>query len=260
MLSFWVYTFRTLWLVLLSVPPSGTTPLTRATVDPLIRFMDDSLEMKWTVRFKSLQSGGREGEMSGGDGNGDGDGDGDGTHGKPSPPPPPPTWGLTEAALRDLDDNAAVSDWAFLEVHARLCKLYPSWTISHMPVHSLQERPPEIRRRHQTGDEDGDGDGGDVGKYAAGSAGGDTDDDVARSGDDDGRGRHHCDVFVANAAVHGDGFRWHVDADPSSFPTRCPWTDAHGEYVNGMDTGRRETGKQGNGKREMGNGRGRFRV
>ena len=23
------------------------------------------------------------------------------------------------------------------------------------------------------------------------------------------------------------------DADPSSFPADCPWTDVHGEYVNG---------------------------
>ena len=41
--------------------------------------------------------------------------------------------------------------------------------------------------------------------------GADDDDDA---GDDDGeegeRRRHRCDAFVANAAVHGDGFRWHV--------------------------------------------------
>ena len=114
---------------------------------------------------------------------------------------PRPTWGLTEAALRELDEDAAVSDWAFLEVHARLCALYPEWTISHMPVESL---------RMTRGGGDGP-EGSDAGK-------------------DD---RYRCDPFVANAAVANDGFRWHIDADPSSFPSRCDWTAAHGDYVNG---------------------------
>jgi hypothetical protein len=122
--------------------------------------------------------------------------------------------------------------YRYIEVHARLCKLYPGWTISHMPVDSLQVRE---------GDEEGDRDGGD------GDGGPDGDEDGVAGGDEAQkgqpereqrrrereRGRHHCDVFVANAAVHGDGFRWHVDADPSSFPADCPWTDVYDDYVNG---------------------------
>eukprot|EP00808_Paulinella_micropora_P015331 g59744.t1 len=37
--------------------------------------------------------------------------------------------------------------------------------------------------------------------------------------------------FVGNAPVYGEDFRWHVDADPSSFPP-CPWIFQYGSYVN----------------------------
>ena len=40
-----------------------------------------------------------------------------------------------------------------------------------------------------------------------------------------------CERFVANAAVHGDVFRWHLDADPSSLPP-SEWTATHGTYTN----------------------------
>jgi hypothetical protein len=42
---------------------------------------------------------------------------------------------------------------------------------------------------------------------------------------------YSCEQFVANAAVHGDSFRWHVDADPDSFP-KSRWVDFYGNYVN----------------------------
>ena len=45
-----------------------------------------------------------------------------------------------------------------------------------------------------------------------------------------------CERFVANAAVCGDEYSWHFDADPSSFPP-SEWTVAHGSYTN------RERGK-----------------
>lgn len=45
-----------------------------------------------------------------------------------------------------------------------------------------------------------------------------------------------CERFVANAAVAGDRFQWHVDADPSSLPP-SEWMAAHGTYTN------RERGK-----------------
>ena len=37
--------------------------------------------------------------------------------------------------------------------------------------------------------------------------------------------------FVANAAVPGDQFQWHVDADPSEF-VDSDWTQEHGRYFN----------------------------
>ena len=43
---------------------------------------------------------------------------------------------------------------------------------------------------------------------------------------------YSCTPFVANAAVHGNCFQWHVDADPSSFGPG-PWLGRYGDYVNG---------------------------
>jgi hypothetical protein len=41
-----------------------------------------------------------------------------------------------------------------------------------------------------------------------------------------------CQQFVANAAVAGDQFVWHVDADPASVPGGCPWHQQFGLYAN----------------------------
>jgi len=41
-----------------------------------------------------------------------------------------------------------------------------------------------------------------------------------------------CSAFLANAAVEGDTFRFHVDADPTSFPP-SQWTQVFGDYFNG---------------------------
>ena len=41
-----------------------------------------------------------------------------------------------------------------------------------------------------------------------------------------------CCNFVGNAAVHGDDFAWHVDADPTQVPDDCPWAQAFGQYAN----------------------------
>mmetsp|Transcript_5477 Transcript_5477/g.17630 ORF Transcript_5477/g.17630 Transcript_5477/m.17630 type:complete len:174 (-) Transcript_5477:77-598(-) len=47
-------------------------------------------------------------------------------------------------------------------------------------------------------------------------------------------GAHACTSFVANAAVAGAAFEWHVDADPSSFPDGCRWVEEFGDYCNGQ--------------------------
>lgn len=48
-------------------------------------------------------------------------------------------------------------------------------------------------------------------------------------------GRADCDEFVANAAVAGDAFGWHIDADPLGLGPSS-WTEAHGTYCNGVST------------------------
>lgn len=42
-----------------------------------------------------------------------------------------------------------------------------------------------------------------------------------------------CSAFLANAAVEGDSFRFHVDADPTSFSSESEWTQIFGDYFNG---------------------------
>lgn len=52
-------------------------------------------------------------------------------------------------------------------------------------------------------------------------------------GDSGGAGsEYHATPFVANAAVYGNCFQWHVDADPSSMPNGS-WRAVYGDYVNG---------------------------
>ena len=61
---------------------------------------------------------------------------------------------------------------------------------------------------------------------------------TAACGDADGRrcdgeaARYQCTSFVANAAVYGNCFQWHVDADPSTLPPG-PWLARYGDYTNG---------------------------
>jgi hypothetical protein len=75
----------------------------------------------------------------------------------------------------------------------------------------------------------------------ASSSAGDSDSTSGRGSDDqggeDGEGWEeevgggplavHCAQFVANAAVAGDCFSWHVDADPATFPD-SPWVERAG--------------------------------
>jgi hypothetical protein len=42
-----------------------------------------------------------------------------------------------------------------------------------------------------------------------------------------------CSAILANATMAGDSLGWHVDADPTSFPSPSPWVNAFGDYVNG---------------------------
>ena len=113
-----------------------------------------------------------------------------------------PTWGLRQFNMDLLVNEITRGEDpdnpnSFKEFHSRLQALYPDWIICHMPADAL----------------------------------------VAPEGeeveDDDEREKYRGESFVANAAVFGDEYRWHVDADPSSFPDSCEWVKTYGDYVNG---------------------------
>ena len=121
-----------------------------------------------------------------------------------------PTYGLRKESMdrlvRTMTHREGVEPTTRLdEFHARLQALYPDWIVCHMPADAL-------RADEEASDEKPDDS---LDASAGGSA------------------RFRCDAFVANAAVHGDEYRWHVDADPSSFPDSCAWTRTYGDYVNG---------------------------
>jgi len=129
-----------------------------------------------------------------------------------------PTYGLRKESMDRLvrtmtqrEEGVEPTTGGLDEFHARLRALYPDWIVCHMPADALR-----------AGDDDDD------------------DDEVRRrrrrflkSDDFDDAGRFRCDAFVANAAVHGDEYRWHLDADPSSFPDSCAWVRTYGDHVNG---------------------------
>jgi hypothetical protein len=64
----------------------------------------------------------------------------------------------------------------------------------------------------------------------------DSQDASEASDSDEGGAGVDCNQFVANAAVHGDSFTWHVDADPWDLP-ESSWTKQHGHYFNRVGAG-----------------------
>ena len=104
----------------------------------------------------------------------------------------PPTWGLQQSMLRQLE---SCPPRVVLEVQSRLARLFPEYDIQHMP------------------DVEGTSSVEDEGSTSAGSS-------------------YSRTSFVANAAVYGDCFQWHVDADPLAMP-RGVWSAQHGPYANG---------------------------
>ncbi|MEW5307344.1 MAG: hypothetical protein WDW36_009748 [Sanguina aurantia] len=168
----------------------------------------------------------------------------------------PRTWGLKDDALRRF---ATASLPAKLEIQSRLCKLYPQFKVIHMPSGSIQSASsaadpstasgPNVAEHPATGDC-----GGAVSNRAAAPAAEPHAAephaaDHARPGSDpcplagasaregcdaddpDQLATVDCNAFVANAAVHGDAYSWHVDADPSVMP-HSPWTQCYGHYFN----------------------------
>ena len=111
------------------------------------------------------------------------------------------------------------------EVHTRLARLYPEYAIAHMPSAAIQQQGYAQGSRLQpatcsTGEE----------QAATATAA----DRVAEQRDevssppcvtaaglqDISPAAADCDQFVGNAAVYGDCFRWHVDADPAGARAR----------------------------------------
>ena len=172
----------------------------------------------------------------------------------------PKTWGLKDSVLQQL---AMGNLPAMQEVHTRLAKLYPDFTIAHMPSSMIQCNSTEAVL---------DGDDGEDAPGSPAHSGADgpltnalrrkdmaqpptdnmqlssqhqlqtgKDQNLlqlqSRTASEPDQGEHQkasvdCNQFVGNAAVYGDCYNWHVDADPSAFPA-SPWVDTFGYYCNG---------------------------
>ena len=141
-----------------------------------------------------IRSGGGGDDKDGRDGDG-----GAGMAGGPQLKVPPNSWGLNEEALEEVSRSAPVR--AFL---ARLGALYPEYHVRTMPADALEP----------------DGIPGATSSAACG-------------GDEDGGGfDSRIATAVANAAVYGDDFQWHLDMDPASLDPTSPFAERYGLYVN----------------------------
>lgn len=169
----------------------------------------------------------------------------------------PKTWGLKDSVLENLAKGELP---AMQEVHTRLAKLYPDYFIAHMPSHLIQSsqqaasdievQSPQLNRSNAVHGQHtilGDGtDSGDSQAQSSSSCHMDQEDLTAASeaavaptaeqhADSTGSNQAasvDCNQFVGNAAVYGDCYTWHIDADPAAFPS-SPWVDAFGHYCNG---------------------------
>ena len=155
-----------------------------------------------------------------------------------------PTWGLKQHVLESL---ASGNPPAIVEIQSRLAKLYPEYEIAHLPSSAIQSQEEEENKLDEANEEEEEEGlklppqkrvkrpiennskselekGGDRGAIAKSSS---------VPGSADPPSAHvDCSAFLANAAAEGDTFRFHVDADPTSFPP-SPWTDQFGDYFNG---------------------------
>ena len=103
------------------------------------------------------------------------------------------------------------------EVQSRLAALYPDYAIAHLPSDAIQRSlgaaavPGSDTLQSMGSASQG---GGGLEKAHEVPAAGQTCDAVAgRLGAE--AAAVDCNQFVANAAVYGDCFQWHLDADPS---------------------------------------------
>lgn len=166
----------------------------------------------------------------------------------------PKTWGLKDSVLQVLAKGNLP---AVQEVHTRLAMLYPEYVIAHMPSQLIQHHqdastdqceaedsqdkhitlmPPQT---HLTSIPQDSSNSSQIeqhandtapGQFSAGSDPSQHDDSICAL--DQSEAPVDCNQFVGNAAVYGDCYTWHVDADPAAFPS-SPWVDTFGHYCNG---------------------------
>ena len=128
---------------------------------------------------------------------------------------PRPTFGLRNSVLRSLPANTAVMD-----VQTALQQLLPGADIYHMPA----DRMAAAARSDEAAD---DSAAPSNGTHRAEQAG------MKRSRPDQQQmAASECHAFVGNAAVHGDDYQWHVDADSMTVPESSEWCQTFGQYTN----------------------------
>ena len=120
-------------------------------------------------------------------------------------------------ALLDLADSELP---AVVEVQSRLAALYPEYAIAHLPSDAIQctsgrasELSTEglhvqVQQHHCSVRTD---------PMCSGGAPESLQHPVTED-EEQGHTAVDCNQFVANAAVYGDCYQWHLDADPSGVP------------------------------------------
>ena len=114
-----------------------------------------------------------------------------------------------------LEELAAAELPAMREIHSRLAKLYPEYRIAHMPSEAIQGSP-AVQWSPSTGADS-----------SANAPNEDAQTIPSETAKEEHKGEGEpesaeCNQFVGNAAVYGDCFQWHIDADPTGFPL-SPW-------------------------------------
>lgn len=128
------------------------------------------------------------------------------------------TFGPTPALLRALEGSSVPSS---VELQRRVCALFPDHHVFFQPSDMIEAWP------HTDEEEDDDRTSR---REGASKSEGRRDDDEreesatrAAAATLDAR----CTAVLANAAVQGDSYAYHVDADPASFP-ESEFTDVYG--------------------------------
>lgn len=128
------------------------------------------------------------------------------------------TFGPAPSLLRALEGGTVP---ASVELQRRVCALFPEHHIFFQPSDMIEAWPEteEENEGLETGPEA-------LGKEEKGPS------DGSDPGDGEGA---RCTAVLANAAVRGDSYSYHVDADPASFP-ESEFTDSYGTHISQGDS------------------------